>query len=347
MTHAFVTGANGHIGSNIVRELLSRGHRVTALVRPGADLRGLAGLDVKLAEGDVLDRSGVERAMAGAELVFHAAANFSLWARTDDDILRPSLEGTKNVLLAAKSVGVRRVVHTSSAASVGASDTADRLMSADDWFDDPRVPYYQAKTRAERLARQLARDEGIDLVTVCPTLVLGPHDYRMTPSQRPVVDLVNGKGVTVDGGMNVIGVRDVAEGHVLAATKGRSFGRYILGGDNLTLSELGALLEVLVGVRPRHVRLPRWAFKGLAALMEVGASLGNQAPALTRAAVHDVLGKYAWYDVEPTRHELGLEPAPALLVLADALRWYAERGWLRADVVERLSDAASAESLAA
>jgi dihydroflavonol-4-reductase len=347
MSHAFVTGANGHIGSNIVRELLARGHEVTAFVRPSADLRSLDGLSVTIARGDVLDPVGVERAMARAELVFHAAANFSLWARTEDEVLRPSIDGTRNVLRAAKRVAARRVVYTSSAAAVGASETADRLLSSDDWSVDPRVPYYRAKVRGEELARELASETGVDLVTVCPTLVLGPHDYRMTPSQRPIVDLVSGRGVTVDGGMNIVGVRDVAEGHVLAATEGRSFGRYILGGDNMTISELGAIIAVLTGVKPRHVRLPKWAFKGLAALMEIGAGIRNAAPALTRAAVEDVLGKYAWYDTGASRHELGLEPAPAMMVVAEALQWYAERGWLPPDVAHRLSDGEVAESIAA
>jgi dihydroflavonol-4-reductase len=347
MSQAFVTGANGHIGSNIVRELLARDHEVTAFVRPTADRRSLSGLPIRIVEGDVLEAAGTERAMAGAELVFHAAANFSLWAKDDDEILRPSIEGTRNVLLAAKRVGARRVVYTSSAAAVGASETADRLLTAEDWSVDPRVPYYQAKVRGERLARDLAREEGVDLVTVCPTLVLGAHDYRMTPSQRPVVDLVNGKGVTVDGGMNVVSVRDVAEGHVLAATEGRSFGRYILGGDNMTVSELGSMIGVLTGVTPRHVRLPKWAFKGLAALLEIGAGIRNSAPLLTRAAVDDVLGKYAWYDTEPSRYELGLEPAPAMVVVAEALAWYAERGWLHPSIARRLADEEIVDAIAA
>jgi dihydroflavonol-4-reductase len=347
MTRAFVTGANGHIGASIVKELEGRGYEVSGLVRPGSDRRGLEGSALTIHEGDVLDAPSVARAMKGADVVFHCAASFALWARDPDEILRPALEGTRNVLEAAASAGVRRVVHTSSAAAVGASTSADRLLMEDDWFDDPRVPYYQAKTQSERLAVRLARERGIDLVTVCPTMVLGAGDYRLTPSQRVLLDLVNGKGVTVDGGTNVVSAADVAVGHVLAAERGRPFERYILGGDNLSIVEIGGLLEALTGVRPKHLRLPRWAFKGIAAVMELGAGIRHRAPAMTRAAVDDVLGKYAWYDLTRARAELGFEAAPAMLVIAEAIQWYGQMGWLVPGVAAQFEERADNSPLAA
>lgn len=328
MTNAIVTGANGHIGSNLVRELVRRGYRVSGLVRPGSDRRGLDGVDVEIFEGDVLDPVSVERALRGQEVVFHCAASFAIWSKDPDAILRPAIEGTRNVLEAAARAGVRRVVHTSSAASVGASSSADRLLNEDDWMDDPRVPYYQAKTRSERLARKLAQELQLDLVTVCPTMVLGPNDFRLTPSQKVLLDLVTGKSGTVDGGTNIVSVEDVALGHALAAEKAPSGGRYLLGGDNLTIVELGGLVAALTGHAPKHLGLPKWAFKGIAALMEFGAELRGTAPALTRAAVDDLLGKFACYDVTRARTQLGLEPKPALLVVAEAIEWFCTMGWV-------------------
>jgi dihydroflavonol-4-reductase len=336
MAKTFVTGVTGHIGGAVARELVKRGSEVVGLVRPGSDRRGIQDLDVQVVEGDVLDRASVDRAVLGAKVVIHCAANFAIWAKTEDEILRPAIEGTRNVLEAAACAGVRRVVHTSSAAAVGAASSADRLLNEEDWFDGPRVPYYQAKTRGERLARKLGAQLGIDVVTVCPTMVLGGGDYRLTPSQRVLLDLVNGTGVTVEGGTNVVSVEDVALGHVLAAEQGRPGARYLVGGDNISIVELGGLVEAVTGVRPKHLDLPKWAFKGMAAMMEIGANLSKKAPPMTRAAVDDVLGKYAWYDLSRSQAQLGLEPTPALLVVAEAIEWYCRMGWASRKVVEAL-----------
>jgi len=328
MAKTLVTGATGHIGSMVVRELVNRGHRTVALVRHHSDRRGLEDVDVELVEGDVLDRASVDRAAAGTEIVIHCAANFAIWAKNESEILKPALEGTRNVLQAAARAGTRRVVHTSSAAAVGAAPSADRLLNEDDWFDDPRVPYYQAKTRSERLARKVASELELDLVTVCPTMVLGGNDYRLTPSQRVILDLVRGTGATVGGGTNIVSVEDVALGHVLAAEIGKPGARYLLGGDNISIVELGGLVEAITGVRPRHLDLPKWAFKGIAAFMEIGASLSRKPPHLTRAAVDDVLGKYAWYDLSRSQAQLGLESSPALHVVAEAIEWFGKMGWI-------------------
>lgn len=335
MAKVMVTGASGHIGSNVVRSLLAEGHRVVALVRPTSDRAGLEGLEVELATGDVLDRQSLAAAARGAEHVIHCAANFAIWAPDPAQIVAPAVDGTRNVIEIAAEAGVRRVVATSSSAAVGGSPSADQVRTEADWFEDPTVPYYRAKVEAERVAHEVGRDVGVEVVTLCPSLVLGPHDHRCTPSMKPILDIANGRGPTVDGGCGVVSVRDVARAHVLALTRGNAGERYLVSGDNCTLVELGRMVESLTGTHAKHLALPRWAFLTVAALMEAGAALTGRAPAMTRAAVRDVLGKFAWYDATKARTVLGLSPMPAEAVVRETVEWFLEKGWLDAKVAER------------
>lgn len=323
MERAIVTGANGHIGANVCRTLIERGVRVTAMVRPGSDRRGLEGLEVDLAEGDVLEPSTLRSAMEGCDTLFHAAAVFAIWAKDADTILRPAIVGTENALRAAKETGVERVVLTSSVAAVGASETGDRLLDAHAWAPSLRVPYYVAKQRAERRAWALADELELWMVSILPTMVLGPHDHRVTPSSKAVLDMLRGTGATVDGGMNVVDVRDVAEAHVRAAERGQRGERYIVGGENITNRELGQLVERISGRAVKHIAMPRWVLAGVAGCMELSASVTGRPPALTRAAVRDLVGRYAWYDISKTTAHLGLAPRDPESVVRAAAEWFA------------------------
>lgn len=323
MKRAIVTGANGHIGANVVRALLARDLEVVAFVRPGSDRRGIEGLPVEVAEGDILAPETLGPAMEGCDALFHCAAVFALWAKDDASILRPAIEGTENVLRAAAAAGIRRAVVTSSVAAVGGSTSADQLLDAGHWAEGLTVPYYVAKQTAERRAFALADELGLELCTILPTLVLGPHDHRVTPSSRLVLDMLRGEGATVEGGGNVVDVRDVAEAHVLAFERGVPGERYIVGGENLTNRELGALVERVAGVKVKHLTLPRWLFSTVAGAMELGAAISGRPPMLTRAAVHDLFGRFAWYDTTKTRSRLGLEPRDAEAVIRATAEWFA------------------------
>jgi dihydroflavonol-4-reductase len=340
-----VTGASGHIGNHLVRELLARGHEVTALVRPTSDPRSLHDLRIRRVLGDVLEPASLAEAAEGAEVVFHAAANFSIWSKNPADILRPSIEGTRNVIAAAARAGAKRIVHTSSCVAMGFCERADApLRTERDWRGESHVDYYRAKTDGERAAVEAAREHALPIVTLCPTLVLGARDFRVTPSTRMLLDLANGSGPTVDGGANVVGAADVARAHVLAAERGRPGERYLVGGENLTLVRLGELVAACTGRAPKHVAAPRWVFHGLAAFAELGASISGKPPSLTRAAVRDVIGKYAWFDVSKAREELGFEAAPAAEVVRETIAWLAEQGRLTpavaAEVAKRTPAAA-------
>lgn len=322
-----LTGATGHIGANIARELLREGHEVVALVRAGSDRRGIEGLKLELVEGDILDPRSLERAARGVDAVIHAAAQFEVLGRAEP-ILRTAIEGTENVLHAAAVAGARRVVVTSSAAAVGASERADELRTEQDWFDAATVPYYQAKQQAERRAHALAKELGLQCISLLPTLVLGPEDYRVTPSMRPILDVATGKQPTFDGGLNVVSVHDVARAHVAALTRGEPGERYLIAGENLTLKELGALISDLVKRPVKHMPLPKWLVGVVAALGETVAGITKKPPALSRALVHDVYGKYAFVDGTKGRVAFSLEPVRAKEVVAETLAWFEQRGLL-------------------
>lgn len=342
---ALVTGASGHIGANIVRELLEKGHEVVGLVRRTSDLRGVEGLPVELVHGDVLDPASLDPAMRGVEVVFHTAANFSVWSKRPDEVLRPSIEGTRNVFAAAARAGARRVVHTSSCAAVGFSDRADAPPRTErDWRDATHLDYYRAKIDGERAAQEAAAEHGVEVVVLCPTLVLGPLDYRVTPSMRPVLDMANGTGPTLEGGANVVGVRDVARAQLLAAERGRPGERYLVGGDNLTLRRIGELVAASTGRTPKHVTAPRWVFLAMSAMAELGAAVTGRPPQLTRAAVRDVVGTWAWFDCTKAKDELGFEAEPADRVVREALEWFLEQGWLAPAVAEAVRGATAARA---
>lgn len=329
MQRILVTGASGHIGGHVVRELQRQERHPVAFVRATSRVEGL---EVERCVGDLLDPASLARAATGCDAVIHCAANFAIWARRRDDIVRPTVEGTANVLAAAARAGIRRVVYTSTCAAVGYSERADVLRSERNWNRQPRLEYYRAKLEAERTALRIAAEQRLDLITICPTLVLGSHDYRITPSMQPLLDLANGRGATIDGGANVVSVRDVALAHVRALDHGAGGERFLVGGENLTLRELGMLVGAITGRMPRHLRLPRWAFGVVAALIEVAAAITRKPPTLTRAAVHDVVGKYAWFDCTKARATFGIEPTPAATVVRETLRWFLERNLLRAPV---------------
>lgn len=335
MARVLVTGSTGHIGANVVRELLQAGHQPVAFVRETSSREPIEGLEAAIAVGDVLDAASLEKAARGTQVIIHCAANFSLWAKDPDTILKPAVEGTRNAFRAAAANGVRRIVLTSSAAAIGASPSPDRLMTEADWLDDAETPYYRAKLESERLAYELAKETGVEVVVLCPALVLGAHDYRITPSMRPILDIANGKGPTVEGGAAIITARNVARAHVAAMRRGESGERYVLGGDNCTLVEIGRLVSAYTGTQPKHLTLPRWAFVSIAAMMELGASLSGKPPAMTRAAVRDVLGKYAWYDCSKARAALGFVPESAEHVIGETIRWFLQRGWLSPKIAER------------
>ncbi len=322
---ALVTGATGHLGSMLCRALVEEGVAVRAFVRKGSSRIAIADLDLEIATGDVLDGASFTAAARGCDVVFHAAAIFAIHTREPELLERVATMGVKNAVLAAASAGAR-LVHTSSVTAAGFGRFPGDVLDEDSWATDLTVPYYRAKLASERLAIEAAAEKGVDLVRVLPAIVLGPGDYRVTPSSKLFVDMLAGRGATADGGGNVIDVRDAAKAMIAAAERGRAGGRYILGGENVNARDLGVIAERLTGRAVPHISLPRWAMTGIAAGMELASSLTGRAPSLTRAAVRDVFGRYLWYDVTRARTELGLTTRPLEATLTDTARFFEEQG---------------------
>lgn len=329
MTTALVTGANGHIGGNLVRELLCEGFAVRALVREGADLRGLEGLDIDLARGDVRDAEAVRRATDGMELIFHLAAPYQVWDRDPRAIVEPAVVGTENVLRAARA---KRVVLTGSCNAVGFTRGAP--LDETSFREHAASPYMQAKREQELRAVALAEELSIDVVTVLPTAVLGPHDYKKTPTTAPFVDALNGKG-PVPFAMNLVDVRDVARGHLLAATRGARGERYLLGGDNVDIPTLAHFIEKHTGRRPAEGLPPSWVLRTVAALSEAVSAISGKAPMITRAMLDDVDGGSPLFDIGKAKSQLGYAPRGAEEVVAATVQWARKMGWLAARPVDR------------
>src|SRR5690606_7858692 len=234
-----VTGASGHLGSNLVRRLLERGEHVRAMVRRPEHRGDLPRHErLELVAGDLLDPRSLRAAVEGCDRVYHVTAIYALWTPTPGVILDTALRGTTNMFDAiVQSGGVRRLVFTSSAIAVGFSSDPEALLTERDWNDGRgQDEYNRAKIESERLAHRLAKEHGIDMVVVNPALIVGPGDHKPTPSNRLVLDYIHGAvPVSYRGGLSVVHVDDVCQGHLAAMERGKAGERYLLGGENLTM----------------------------------------------------------------------------------------------------------------
>lgn len=342
MSRALVTGANGHLGANLVRKLLAEGHNVRALVREKGDRRGLAGLPVEIVLGDVLEPASIPPAVDGCELVFHAAAVYATWAKDPSEIVRPSVEGTRNVLGAAAKAGVKRVVFTSSVAAVGASPDPQRILDEKSWNDDRRNAYYEAKTLGEREAWAMAKELKLDVIAVNPGLIVGPHDWRTTPSMGVVRNLMTGEMPIFAGGYSVIAVGDVADLHVLAASKGVAGERYLASGANVSVADLAAALRRLTGHGSTRA-YPAWLMFLAADVSGLVARVTGGKPAVQRDTLDEAVGKFAWYDNSKARTALGWSPLGLDDALTLAIRWLVFRKDLPEPIVDGLREKFAAD----
>jgi dihydroflavonol-4-reductase len=327
---ALVTGATGHIGSQIVRELLSEGWRVRALVRPDADTRALDALPpgeppLERVAGDLLDPASLRRALDGVEIVFQTASLYR-YDRPDAELERVNVSGVRNLLHAAEEGNVPRVVLTSSSVTVG-SGSLEEPASERRPFDLEHLggAYVRTKREAEEMAFSFS-ERGLDLVVVNPAFVLGPGDYRGTPSTRLVARMLRRElpGVPIQA-VSPVDVRDVARGHRLAAERGKPGSRYLLAGQNLTMRELFRLVEEASGVRAPRLPAPTWLAQAAAVFDEAWSRLRGREPRLTRAEA-SLTAKSFCFDSGRAQRELGWAFRPARVVVADTVAWCREAG---------------------
>lgn len=331
-----VTGSNGHVGNVVVRELLRRGDRVVAMVREGADLGGHAGLALTYVHGDVLDAGAVERAMDGVDGVIHLAAVFALGARDADAIVKPAVQGAENVLRAAAKRKVR-VVHCSSTYAVGFS-TGPVALDETHWNERLDDPYAAAKTRSERRVWELARELGVEVVSINPNGIVGPHDHRKTPTHALLAGNVVMPAVRYEGGASFADVRDVATLLVAALRQGTPGERYIVSGENLTASELVEHLAARSGTMIVPSPLPRGLLVPSFYALEATLGLvGVQLP-VSAAAADEFYRRWLWFDTTKAQRAFGWTPRPVRESIDRGLAWCVARGWIGGARAARITE---------
>lgn len=319
-----VTGATGFLGSAVVRALLNRGEPVRVLVRPNNNRRNIDGLDVELAEGDLHDPESLRRAVRGCRALYHTAADYRLWVRNPREIYETNVTATRQLLRLASEAGAERIVYTSSVATLGREPSgrpADERTAVS--IDDMTGHYKRSKFLAEEDVSRMVREEGMPVVIVNPSTIIGPRDIRPTPTGRVVEEAARGKiPAFVDTGLNVVHVDDVATGHVQAFEHGDIGERYVLGGEDMMLREILAEIASLTGRRPPRVCLPRSAVLPIAYMAEFAARIrrASTEPLITVDGLKMSKSRM-FFSSEKARRALGYSPRPAREALADAVAW--------------------------
>jgi dihydroflavonol-4-reductase len=329
---AFVTGATGFLGSHVARVLAEQGAQLRLLVRPTSDLRNIDGLTADRVEGDLRDAASIEKAVSGCDAVFHVAADYRLWVRDPEQMYRSNVEGTRSLLEAARKQGVRRVVYTSSVATMGFHSGSNNGRVADEEspvsLADMIGHYKRSKFMAEQVAVEAARS-GVDVVIVNPTTPIGERDIKPTPTGRIIVDFLKRKfPAYVETGLNLVDATECARGHVQALEKGRSGERYILGGENLTLKQILDRLAAITGLKSPTVKLPYvFAFAaGVVDEMVTGRVLGRE-PRATIDAVR--MGrKMMFVSSAKAERELGWRTVPVDGALRRSVEWFRANGYV-------------------
>lgn len=320
---SLVTGANGFVGSAVVRCLLADGHEVRAFVRPGSDQQNLTKLPIETVEGDLRDATSLKRAVTGCNNLFHVAADYRLWVPNPAIMYEVNVKGTKALILAGAEAGMSRMVYTSSVATLG--------LNPDSLPADEETPsnlasiaghYKRSKFLAEQVAQELVREHQLPLVTVNPSTPIGPRDVKPTPTGRIVLDTLRGKmPAYVDTGLNVAHVDDIAYGHLLAHRYGKPGERYILGGDNMTLLQILQTIDEFTGNPTKRRNISVKLMLPIAHTLEVIARMTKTEPRATVDSIH-MAKKKMFFTSAKAERELGYQSRPAVHAIKDAIDWF-------------------------
>ncbi|WP_152045781.1 hopanoid-associated sugar epimerase [Aureimonas psammosilenae] len=324
-----VTGASGFLGSAIARTFAREGFAVRALVRGTSPRTNLDVEGLQTVTGDLTDAASLAQAIRGARYLVHAAADYRLWAKEPSELYRSNVEGTRLLMQAALEEGVQRVVYTSSVAVLAPPREAGRRSTETDGLSVENAigAYKRSKVLAEEVVRDFA-GRGLPVVIVNPSTPIGPRDVKPTPTGRVIVEAASGRmPAFVDTGLNLAHVDDVAEGHLLALRRGRIGERYILGGEDVALSDMLAEIARQLGRKPPTVRLPVGAVMPLAALAEGWARVTGKPPFVSFDALR--MARYRmFFDDAKARRELGYTSRPYSEAIADALSWFRQAGMI-------------------
>ncbi|MBT6095560.1 MAG: NAD-dependent epimerase/dehydratase family protein [Rhodospirillaceae bacterium] len=324
----FVTGASGFVGAAVVRALLARGERVRVLMRPTSDHRNIEGLDVEIAEGDLLAPDRLAPALDGCRGLYHVAADYRLWTRDPSAMFRANVDGSTAIIRAAMQAGVERMVYTSSVAVLGIVPGGEGDEETPVTYADMIGVYKQSKFRAEEAVRRLIAEESARVVIVNPSTPVGPRDIKPTPTGRMIVEAASGKmPAYVDTGLNIAHVDDVAAGHLLAFDKGLVGERYVLGGENMALKDILVEIAALVGRKPPTLQLPHNLILPIAGLAEIWTRLtGGHEPFATIDGVR-MAKKKMYFSSAKAERDLGYTCRSARQALTDAVAWFRENGY--------------------
>jgi dihydroflavonol-4-reductase len=325
---AFVTGATGFVGSHVARVLAEQGAELRLLVRPTSDTRNIKGLNAERVMGDLREPASLEKGTSGCDAVFHVAADYRLWVRDPEEMYRSNVEGTRAILAAAQKNGVRRVVYTSSVATMGFTSNGHPADENSPVSLDRMIgPYKRSKFMAEQVAVEAGRD-GMEVVIVNPTTPVGNQDIKPTPTGRIVVDFLKRKfPAYVDTGLNLVDVDECARGHVAAFERGKTGERYILGGENLTLKQILDKLGAITGLPSPKVKVPYVVAlaTGVVDEMVTGRILGRE-PRATIDAVR--MGRKKMFVTSAkAESELGWKTVPVDDALRRAVEWFRANGY--------------------
>ena len=326
---AFVTGASGFVGSALARKLASEGYALRLAVRGSSKRDNIEGLKAQIVVADMRDREALTRAMQGARCVFHAAADYRLWARDSSEIVRNNLEGTRAVMEAALAAGVERIVYTSSVATLKPHDDGSPADETSRHTEDSAIgAYKKSKLLAERLVERMVAEEGLPAVIVNPSTPIGPRDIKPTPTGRVIVEAALGRiPAFVDTGLNLVHVDDVATGHLLALNRGRIGESYILGGQDAAFRDMVGMIAELAGRPAPRIELPRTPLFPLAYAAEAAARFTGKEPFITADALK--MARYRmFFSSAKAEGELGYQARPYRQALIDALAWFRMSGYL-------------------
>jgi len=257
-----ITGANGFIGSAVMRHCLDAGKDVRVIVRPDSDRRNLDGLPVEIFEGDLHDKTSLEKAVKNCNTVFHVAADYRLWIPDPDYMYQTNVTGTRNLMLASAEAGVEKIVYTSSVAVLGMNKDGSPANEETQISTNDMIGHYKrSKYLAEKEVTKLINESGLPAVIVNPSTPLGPRDIKPTPTGNIVLETLNDRmPAYVDTGLNIVHVDDVAKGHLLAFEKGKTGERYILGGENLSLQAILGIICELADKDDRNALLHQYRY---------------------------------------------------------------------------------------
>jgi len=324
---ALVTGATGFIGGNLVRELLKQGYQVRALVRNGSNQKNIQGLDIEIVSGDLRDRASLDKAVDECEVLFHVAAAYTFWTPDPKVIYETNVQGTENILTAARDKGIEKVVYTSTESTIGIRNGCPGTEEMETSLDTLPGHYKKSKYLAERVALRMCQ-EGLPLTIVNPTMPVGSWDVKPTPTGQVIVDFLKRRiPACVNTGLNVVDVEDVARGHILALEKGRTGERYILGNQNLTFREILDILERITGIKAPRFSIPLWLALGAAYTDEfVSGRILNKYPRIPVSAVR-AASKFRHFDCSKAVRQLGFPQTLAEESFEKAIRWFRQNGY--------------------